>query len=49
LLGSIEVSFARENQHDRDHDIADAIRRIQLSVRASRRFLMGCWQAGRTS
>jgi two-component system response regulator FixJ len=28
LLGSIEVAFARENQHDRDHHIADAIQRI---------------------
>jgi len=28
LLGSIEVAFARENQHNRDHDIDDAIRRI---------------------
>src|ERR1700676_3441569 len=28
LLGSIEVAFARENQHNRDHDITDAIRRI---------------------
>jgi two-component system, LuxR family, response regulator FixJ len=28
LLGSIEVAFARENQHNRDHDITDAIRRL---------------------
>src|SRR5882672_12617216 len=28
LLQAIESAFASENQHDRDHDIADAIRRI---------------------
>jgi two-component system response regulator FixJ len=28
LLGSIELAFARENQHNRDHDITDAIRRL---------------------
>jgi two-component system response regulator FixJ len=49
LLGSIEVAFARENQHNRDHDIADAIRRPATLSPREREVLDGCWQAGRTS
>jgi two-component system response regulator FixJ len=41
LLGSIEVAFARENQHDRDHDIADAIRRIATLSPREREVLDG--------
>src|ERR1700736_556436 len=41
LLGSIEVAFARENQHHRDHDIADAIRRIATLSPREREVLDG--------
>jgi two-component system response regulator FixJ len=41
LLGSIEVAFARESQHDRDHDIADAIRRIATLSPREREVLDG--------
>jgi two-component system response regulator FixJ len=48
LLGSIEVAFARETQHNRDHDIADAIRRL-ATLSPREREVLDCWQAGRTS
>src|ERR1700681_4934896 len=41
LLGSIEAAFSRENQHDRDHDIADAIRRIATLSPREREVLDG--------
>src|SRR6202158_1015784 len=41
LLGSIEAAFARENQHDRDDDIADAIRRIATLSPREREVLDG--------
>ena len=41
LLGSIEVAFARENQHNRDHDIADAIRRLSTLSPREREVLDG--------
>jgi two-component system, LuxR family, response regulator FixJ len=41
LLGSIEVTFARENQHNRDHDIADAIRRLATLSPREREVLDG--------
>ena len=41
LLGSIEVAFARENQHNRDHDIADAILRIATLSPREREVLDG--------
>jgi two-component system response regulator FixJ len=41
LLGSIEAAFARENQHDRDHDIADAIRRLATLSPREREVLDG--------
>ena len=40
LLGSIEVAFARENQHG-DHDIADAIRRLATLSPREREVLDG--------
>jgi FixJ family two-component response regulator len=48
LLESIEVAFAREGTSTitiSPTPSGDS----QLSVRARGRFLMGCWQAGRTS
>src|ERR1700720_4965433 len=41
LLGSIEVAFARENQHNRDHDITDAIRRLATLSPREREVLDG--------
>ena len=41
LLGSIEVAFARENRYNRDHDIADAIRRIATLSPREREVLDG--------
>ena len=41
LLGSIEVAFATENQYNRDHDIADAIRRIATLSPREREVLDG--------
>jgi FixJ family two-component response regulator len=47
LLGSIEVAFARANQHIATTISPTPSGDSQLSVRASGR--MGCSQAGRTS
>ena len=41
LLGSIEVAFAKENHYDRDHDIADAVRRIATLSPREREVLDG--------
>ncbi|MCS3928835.1 two-component system response regulator FixJ [Bradyrhizobium elkanii] len=41
LLGSIEIAFARANQHNRDHDIADAIQRIATLSPREREVLDG--------
>jgi two-component system, LuxR family, response regulator FixJ len=41
LLGSIEMALARESQDNRDHDIADAIRRIATLSPREREVLDG--------